>query len=81
LAVAGIIVVSFIRPWKGASSRGRAFSLGAERCFPRLGQQKKTKKAGVVEYPEVFHHVGLLVDESPGVAGLLFIQSSNSFSL
>jgi len=26
----------------------------------------------VAEHPEVFHHVGLLVNEPPGTAGLLF---------
>ena len=31
------------------------------------------KKADVVEYPGVFDHVGLLVNEPPGAAGLLFI--------
>jgi hypothetical protein len=31
-----------------------------------------TKKADVAEHPEVFHHVGLLVNEPPGTAGLLF---------
>jgi hypothetical protein len=29
------------------------------------------KKADVVEGPEVFSHVGLLVNEPPGTAGLL----------
>jgi hypothetical protein len=31
------------------------------------------KKADVVEHPRVFDHVGLLVIEPPGKAGLLFI--------
>jgi len=31
------------------------------------------KKADVVEHPEVFSHVGLLVNEPPGHAGLPFI--------
>ena len=30
----------------------------------------ETKKADVVEHPEVFDHVGLLVNEPPGTAGL-----------
>jgi hypothetical protein len=34
--------------------------------FPR-------KKAGVAEHPEVLDHAGLLVNEPPGTAGLLFI--------
>jgi hypothetical protein len=33
----------------------------------------KTKKADVVEHPGVFDHVGLLVNEPPGTAGLPFI--------
>jgi hypothetical protein len=33
----------------------------------------KTKKADVAEHPKVFDHVGLLVNESPGKAELLFI--------
>ena len=37
---------------------------------------RKTKKADVAEHPEVFHHVGLLIDEPPDIAGLPFIQSS-----
>jgi len=31
------------------------------------------KKADVVEHPEVFDHVGLLVNKPPGTAGLPFI--------
>jgi len=31
-----------------------------------------TKKADVAEHPKVFGHVGLLVNEPPGWAGLLF---------
>jgi len=31
------------------------------------------KKADVVEHPEVFHHVGLLINKPPGMAGLPFI--------
>jgi hypothetical protein len=33
----------------------------------------KTKKADVTEHPEVFGHVGLLINEPPGTAELLFI--------
>jgi hypothetical protein len=36
-------------------------------------RHRKRKKADVVEHPEVIDHVGLLVDRSPGVAGLPFI--------
>jgi hypothetical protein len=31
------------------------------------------KKADVAEHPKVFHHIGLLVNEPPGTAGLPFI--------
>jgi len=33
----------------------------------------ETKKADVVENPKVFDHVGILVNEPPGTAGLPFI--------
>ncbi len=36
-----------------------------------------TKKADVAEHPQVLSHVGLLVNEPPGQAELLFIQSPN----
>ena len=35
--------------------------------------REKTKKADVVEHPEVFHHVGLLFNGFPGSAGSPFI--------
>jgi hypothetical protein len=38
-----------------------------------LPNATETKKADVAEHPEVFDHVGLLVDEPPGTAGLPFI--------
>jgi hypothetical protein len=34
---------------------------------------RKTKKADVAEYPKVFDHIGLLVDEPPGTAEVLLI--------
>jgi len=37
-----------------------------------------TKAADVTKRPQAFHHVGLLVNEPPGMAGLLFIQSSDA---
>jgi len=37
--------------------------------FQRINQ----KKADAVEHPEVFDHVGLLFNQPPGMAGLLFI--------
>ena len=33
----------------------------------------RTKKADVAEHPQVFDHVGLLVNEPPGTAELLSI--------
>jgi hypothetical protein len=42
----------------------------------RVKSQPK-KKADVVEHPEAFDHVGLLANEPPGQAGLLFISSSD----
>jgi hypothetical protein len=36
-------------------------------------KQNQNKKADVAKHPEVFDHVGLLVNEPPGTAGLLFI--------
>jgi hypothetical protein len=33
----------------------------------------KTKKADVAEHPKAFDHVGLLFNEPPGTAELLFI--------
>jgi hypothetical protein len=38
-----------------------------------IARRHKRKKADVVEHTEVFDHVGLLVNEPPGVAGLPFI--------
>jgi hypothetical protein len=36
-------------------------------------QSQEQKKADVATYPKVFRHVGLLVNEPPGRAGLLSI--------
>ncbi len=38
----------------------------------RTRRTNENKKADVTEYPGVFNHVGLLVNEPPGTAGLLF---------
>jgi hypothetical protein len=46
--------------------------------FPSLSPHAK-KKADVVAYPKVRHHVGLLVNGSPGTAELSFIKSSDDF--
>jgi hypothetical protein len=35
--------------------------------------REPNKKADMAEHPKVFHHVGLLVNEPSGSAGLLFI--------
>src|SRR5271165_5876792 len=45
----------------------------------RTGTTAK-EKADVAEHPQGFDHVGLLVNEPPGPAGLLFIQSSDDTS-
>jgi hypothetical protein len=42
------------------------------------GLSPEEKKADVEKHPEVFLHVGLLVDEPPSPAGLPFIQSSDN---
>jgi hypothetical protein len=47
-----------------------AFVLG--RC-DRAEANECQKKADVAEHPEVFDHVGLLVNEPPGMAGMPFI--------
>ena len=39
----------------------------------RLTQKQNHKKSDVAEHPEVFDHVGLLVNEPPGKAELLSI--------
>ena len=33
----------------------------------------QNEKADVAEHPQVFHHVGLLVNQPPGASGLLSI--------
>jgi hypothetical protein len=38
-----------------------------------ISRHRSEKKADVVEHPEVFDHIGLLVDEPPGTAELPFI--------
>jgi len=45
-------------------------------CLLRYDERRaspRTKKADVAEHPKVFDHVGLLTNEPPGTAGLLFI--------
>jgi hypothetical protein len=57
---------------------GRIVSLRQQRRrlprdFSGCPTTPKTKKADVAEHPKVFDHVGLLFNEPPGTAGLLFI--------
>jgi hypothetical protein len=40
---------------------------------PLVWNHSSKKKADVAEHPQVFGHVGLLVNEPPGIAGLPFI--------
>jgi hypothetical protein len=51
---------------------GRIFTHVHASLLPR-GLLLQTKKADVTERPQAFQHVGLLVNELPGTAGLLFI--------
>ena len=37
------------------------------------GPHRRNKKADVAEHPKASHHVGLLINEPPGAAGLLFM--------
>jgi hypothetical protein len=41
--------------------------------FPKCGVVQSAKKTDVAEHPQVFRHVGLLFNEPPGAAKLLFI--------
>jgi hypothetical protein len=45
----------------------------AKICSSAAQQPTRTKKADVAEHPQVFDHIGLLIDEPPGTAGLLSI--------
>jgi hypothetical protein len=47
--------------------------LGAIAAQTGVVSSSRTKKADVAEHPKVFDHVGLLFDEPPSTAGLLFI--------
>ena len=52
------------------------FDLFIEFLFSRVDFSHATEyqqKTDVAEYLEVFHHAGLLVNEPPSTAGLLFI--------
>jgi len=41
--------------------------------FVRTTATHKNKKTDVAEHPKAFDHVGLLINEPPGTAGLPFI--------
>jgi len=51
----------------------RIRSLDPTKSLIALSAPGKTKKADVAEHPEVFDHVGLLVNEPPSNAGVPFI--------
>ena len=53
--------------------RNMSLHLSAKGSFVRTTAADKNKKTDVVEDPEVFDHVGLLINEPPGRTGLLFI--------
>jgi hypothetical protein len=46
--------------------------LGSSLLVANVSRHQK-KKADVTEHPQVFDHVGLLINEPPGTAELLFI--------
>jgi hypothetical protein len=54
----------------GSNGRGVLHRLRLESCASRAATKKKSD---VAERPEEFDHVGLLVNEPPGMAGLPFI--------
>jgi hypothetical protein len=49
------------------------FQTTASLVVASVSLRRKQKKADMAEHPEAFGHVGLLVNEPPGTAGLLFI--------
>jgi hypothetical protein len=45
---------------------------------PSVEARLQTQKADVTEHPEVFHHIGLLVNEPPGTdRGALYLVIRN----
>jgi hypothetical protein len=42
-------------------------------------EQPQKEKADVVDHPQGFDHIGLLVNEPPGQAGLPLVLSSDDF--
>ena len=59
------------------SKEAEFIAVGSVRGHGHRSRATETKKADVAEHPEVFRHVGLLIDGPPGLAGLPFIQSSD----
>jgi hypothetical protein len=57
--------------WIGSATRVLSLVMGRSRSIQRL-LSPENKKAGVAEHP-AFDHVGLLFNEPPGKAELLFI--------
>jgi hypothetical protein len=57
----------------GTATLESIFSIGFPFLVAEVPRHGKTKKADVAEHPRVFDHVGLLFNEPPGRAGLLFI--------
>jgi hypothetical protein len=47
--------------------------LSVKGLFVRTGATDKNQKTDVAQHPKVLSHVGLLVNEPPGQAELLFI--------
>jgi hypothetical protein len=65
--------VKSICRWRNALLRSVAnFTAFREPERQRPGRTAPTQKADVEEHPKVFFHVGLLSNEPPSMAGLLF---------
>lgn len=58
--------MGFLLKWVGRLVR-------TVRLYAAADSRQATKKADVAEHPKVFDHVGLLTNEPPGTAGLLFV--------
>jgi hypothetical protein len=73
-AVSAVSVAGSLRPLK---SRFHSLAMNRESRDPEaVGvfiSSEGAKKTDVAEHPEVFDHVGLLVNGLPGAAGLPFI--------
>jgi hypothetical protein len=60
----------FAIPWRTAARTG---------ATTHATQKPRKQKAGVVEHPRMRDHTGLLFNGTPSIAGLPFVQSSDSF--